>query len=144
MQQGAARLSSQTSHSFESWSPVLRLLPAYDQGGCQTRYFLVGTLTWAVPLEIKKREEEEEKLEEYSEGLPEIEEAEDEDEKEEKEAEAEGGNEVLGGGREGERNEEEEDSLLADLADLADDEEAGWHCRCNVRSQEKSPRPSWK
>ena len=30
------------------------LIPAYDQGGCQTRYFLVGTLTWAVPSKINK------------------------------------------------------------------------------------------
>ena len=98
------------------------LLPAYDQGGCQTRYFLVGTLTWAVPSEVKKHEEEEEKLEELLEGLPDFEEAEEEDEKEEEEAEAEGGYEVPGGGREDGRN-QEEDSLLADLADLADDEE---------------------
>ena len=34
------------------------LLPAYDQGGCQTRYFLVGTLTWAIPSEVKKYEDE--------------------------------------------------------------------------------------
>ena len=94
------------------------LIPAYDQGGCQTRYFLVGTLTWAVPLEIKKEVEDEVGLaDEVLEGLPEIEEAEEEEEDEEEEAEES----VVPGGAD---DEEREDSLLADLADAAADAEA--------------------
>ena len=95
------------------------LIPAYDQGGCQTRYFLVGTLTWAVPSKIKKEVDDEVGLmDDVLEGLPEIEEA--DEEEEEIEVEAEEG--MVPGGAEEE--EEREDSLLADLAEFAEEIEA--------------------
>ena len=59
--------------------------PAYDQGGFLSRYFLVGTLTWAVPVEINVQgEEEDQERDDEGDSWPMIEE-----EKEKKDGEME-------------------------------------------------------
>ena len=56
-----AVLTSSTSEAQASWGldTAGPFKPAYDQGGFLSRYFLVGTLTWAVPVEINVQGEEE-------------------------------------------------------------------------------------
>ena len=74
------------------------LKPAYDLGGFQSRYFLAGTLTWAVPCTVDIKGQGEEQLsEEGQEEWPPIEEDSKDDEEGEDKAEVEEGDEVLHG-----------------------------------------------